>query len=85
MVDQCAVAMGKVEDGIQHLGLGERASIRRSSFIDFPWKHYLKFDLVFLCHTTGYMDDAQLAHFLTEAGKNLSALEINDFSSATVG
>ena len=31
------------------------------------------------------MNDGQLAHFLIEAGKNLSTLDLNDFSSATVG
>ena len=82
MFDQCNVAKGMVENKIQELKLQDRASVVRSSFVDFPWQNYLKFDLIFMCHTTGYMEDDQLLEFLTEAGNKLCALDLDEAPTA---
>ena len=63
--------MCKTKKKITTLGLFTRATFTQESFSTYPWKDK-KYDLVFLSHAIGYMEDGELEAFLRKAASHLT-------------
>ena len=71
LFDQSYEAMCKTKNLIRTLGLFKCATFTRASFSNYPWKEK-RYDLIFLSHAIGYMDDSGLATFLSKAASHLT-------------
>ena len=60
MFDQCPVAVEDTKKRIFQLDLKRRASVTKHSIRTFPWTKYPKYDMIFMCHVVGYMNDDEL-------------------------
>ena len=63
--------MCKTKMKITTLGFSTKATFTRASFSTYPWNDK-KYDLIFLSHAIGYMDDDELESFLRKAASNLT-------------
>ena len=63
--------MCKTQTLIRTSGLQQWATFTQASFSNYPWKEK-RYDLIFLSHAIGYMDDSGLATFLRKAASHLT-------------
>ena len=63
--------MCKAQTQISTLGLSTKDNFTQASFSKYPWRG-MRYDLIFLSHAIGYMDDSELVTFLREAASHLT-------------
>ena len=76
--------MCKTQTLIRKLKLQTCATFTQASFTSYPWKEK-KYDLIFLSHAIGYMDDSELIAFLREAASHLTVDSEKKFSENEPG
>ena len=71
MFDHAYLAMCKAQALIRTSGLQSKATFTQASFSNYPWKEK-RYDLIFLSHAVGFMDDSELVTFLSKAASHLA-------------
>ena len=71
LFDRSYEAMCKAKTLITTLKLSKWATFTHTSFNNYPWKEK-RYDLIFLSHAIGYMDDRELVTFLNKAASHLT-------------
>ena len=71
LFDPSYEAMCKTQTLIRTSKLQKWATFIQASFNNYPWKEK-RYDLIFLSHAIGYMDDSELVTFLIKAASHLT-------------
>ncbi len=71
LFDPSYESMCKTKTLIRTLRLFQYATFTQASFDNYPWKEK-RYDLIFLSHAIGYMDDCELVTFLSIAASHLA-------------
>ena len=78
MFDQSHVYGRKVKERIFNMKLQKIATFHYKSFDTNSWD-FKKYNMIFLCHTVGYMNDEELVNFLLKAANHLENEDTEKF------